>query len=127
MNQRTVSATEYEAVAKIANQYVEAVRVGNVDMLVDIFHKNAIAYGTVDGKLVGGTSNPAIDFIEKYGKSTELVSHIDVLDITPTTAVVRILMEKDAIESDCNGYLTLIKLDTGWTVIAKVFHQFDKK
>lgn len=94
-------------------------------MLVDIFHKDCVTYGTVNGELIGGAGNPTADFIINYGKSPEIVSHIDVLDITPTTAVVRIVMEKDAVGSDCNDYLSLIKLDKGWTVIAKVFHQFD--
>ena len=126
MSQRTVSADDYKDVTRVAAQYVEALRIGSVDMLADIFHKNSVTYGTVNGELVGGSGNPAADFIKNNGKSPEIVSHIDVLDITPTTAVVRIVMGNDAVGSDCNDYLTFIKLDTGWTVIAKAFHQFDK-
>ncbi|MCF5393095.1 hypothetical protein GIV99_28895, partial [Pseudomonas syringae] len=47
------------------------------------------------------------------------------LAITPTTAVVRVDMEKDAIGADYNDYLTLIKIDDSWKVIAKVYHQFE--
>jgi len=122
-----VSAEEYNNIVNLATKYVEALRIGNVDMLADIYHKDCVTYGTVDGKLMGGgDGNPTADFIKNYGPSPEIVSHIDVLDITPTTAVVRIVMEKDAVASDCNDYLSFIKLETGWTVIAKVFHQFDK-
>ena len=110
----------------MAAQYVEALRSGSIDALADIFHKDAVTYGTVDAKLVGGAGNPTVEFIRQNGKSPEIDSHIDVIDITPTTAVVRIVMEKDAIGSDCNENLVFIKLDEGWTVIAKVFHQFDK-
>lgn len=127
MNQKTVSADEYKEVAGVAANYVEALRIGSIDMLADIFHKDSVTYGTVNGELVGGgSSNPAAEFIKINGKSPEIDAHIDVLDISPTTAVVRIIMEKDAIGSDCNENLLLIKLDAGWTVIAKVFHQFDK-
>lgn len=125
MNKRTVSAEEYNEVVRLANKYVEALRIGSIEMLDGIFHKDCVTYGTVNGELMGGTSNPTADFILNYGKSPEIVSHIDVLDITPTTAVVRIVMEKDAVGSDCNDYLSFIKIDKGWTVIAKVFHQFD--
>lgn len=122
-----VSAKEYKDVVNIVAKYIEALRIGSIDMLMNIFHKDSITYGTVDGKLVGDrASNPAVDFIKTYGKSPEIEAHIDVIDITPTTAVVRIIMEKDAIDSECNENLTLIKLDQGWTIIAKVFHQFDK-
>lgn len=126
MNQRTVSANEYNEVANIAAKYIEALRIGNVDMLADIFHKDCVTYGTVNGQFMGGASNPTADFINNYGKSPDIVSHIDILDITPTTAVVRVVMAKDAVDSDCNDYLTFLKLDGSWKVIAKVFHQFDK-
>lgn len=126
MNQRTVSANEYNEVVNIATKYIEALRIGSVDMLADIFHKDCVTYGAVNGQLIGGANNPTADFIKNYGKSPDIVSHIDVLDITPTSAVVRIIMAKDAVDSDCNDYLTFIKLDQGWKVIAKVFHQFDK-
>lgn len=126
MNQRTVSAEEYNEVVQLAAKYVEALRSGNVEMLADIFHRNCVTYGTVNGELMGGAGNPTSDFIINYGKSPEIVSHIDVLDITPSTAIVRIVMEKDAVGSDCNDYLSFIKLEKGWTVIAKVFHQFDR-
>ena len=127
MNQRTVSAEEYNNVVNLTAKYIEALKTGNVDMLAEVYHKDCVTYGTVEGKLMGGEgSNPTVDFIKNYGKAPDIVTHIDVLDITPTTAIVRVVSEKDAVGSDCNDYLSFIKLDTGWTVIAKVFHQFDK-
>lgn len=124
VNQKKVSANDYKEVTNVAAQYVEALRIGSIDMLADIFHKHAVTYGTVNGELVVGTGNPTVDFIKANGKSPEIITHIDVIDITPTTAVVRLVMEKDAIGSDCNENLMLIKRNDGWTVVAKVFHQF---
>lgn len=124
MSKIMASANDYNEVAGIAAKYITSIRTADIDMLADMFHEKAVAYGTVDGELVGGEGNPAIEFIRKNGKSPEIEYHIDVLDITPTTASVRIVMEKDAIGSDCNANLLLIKLNDVWTVIAKVFHQF---
>ena len=124
MIKKTVSAKDYEDVAGIAAKYVEALRQGDVDVLAELFYANAVTYGTVDGRLVGGAGNPAADFISTYGKSPEIESHIDVLDITPTTAAVRIVLEKDAIGSDCHENLLLVRLDKGWSIVGKVFHQF---
>lgn len=125
MSQNMVSVNEYDDVTNVIAKYVEAIRIGNIDLLADIFHNNAIACGTVNEEFVGGSgSNPAAEFIKQNGKSPEIVSHMDVLDITPTSAVVRLVMEKDAIGADCIAYLTLIKLDGSWSIIAKVFHQF---
>ena len=126
MSSKMVSANDYKDVTNVAAKYIEALRTGKVDMLDDVFHRDAVTYGTVNGKLVVGSGNPTADFIKINGKSPEIDFHIDVLDITPTTAAVRIILEKDAIGSDCNENLLLIKLDECWTVVAKIFHQFDK-
>lgn len=41
MNQRNVSPEEYNNVVKLATKYVQALRIGSVDMLDDIFIKIA--------------------------------------------------------------------------------------
>jgi hypothetical protein len=50
---------------------------------------------------------------------------IDVLAITPTTAVVRVDMERDAIGDDYTDFHTLIKLDGTWQIIAKGFPMYE--
>jgi hypothetical protein len=126
VNKKLVPANEYKAVTSIVARYIEALRVGNVDMLSESFNKNSVTYGTVDGKLMGGARNATADFINEHGKSPEIEAHVDVLDMTPTSAVVRVVAEKDAVDSDSIEYLTLIKIDGSWTIFAKVFHQFDR-
>jgi len=127
MSQKITPDNDYDEVINAASKCIEAVRTGNINILGDIFHEDCVTYGTVDGKLMGGgDGNSTVDFIKNYGPSPEMISRIDVLDITPTTAIVRIANEKDAVDSKCNDYLSFIKIDNHWTVIAKVFHQFDK-
>ena len=82
-------------------------------------------YGFTNGELLGGPIKNLFDFVQKNGKAPEITTRLDVLAITPTTAVVRVDMEKDAIGADYNDYLTLIKIDGTWKVIAKVYHQFE--
>ncbi|MBJ7263656.1 MAG: nuclear transport factor 2 family protein [Burkholderiaceae bacterium] len=126
MNQKKASVSEYRNVKDTIAKYIDSLRTGSVDRLTDTFHKNAVTYGTVDGGLVGGAdTNPVADFIRVNGKSPDIEAHIDVLDITPSTAVVRVVTENDAIGTDCIEYLTLIKLSEAWAVVAKVFHQFE--
>jgi hypothetical protein len=55
----------------------------------------------------------------------DIKTHIDVLAITPTTAVVRVDMEKDAIGADYTDFHTLIKMDGNWRIIAKVYHMYE--
>ena len=83
-------------------------------------------YGLSNGTtLLGGPISNLYDFVRQNGNAADIKTHIDVLAITPTTAVVRIDMEKDAIGADYNDFLTFIKLDGRWQAIAKVFHQFN--
>ena len=126
MSKQPVSISAYQEVITTVSRYVEAVRSGSVDGLKETFKSDSVTYGFVGGELLGGAGNPTIKFIEAYGKSSELESHIDVLDMTPVTAVVRLMTEKDAIGTDCCEYLTLVKGDQGWVIISKAFLQFDK-
>jgi hypothetical protein len=49
-----------------------------------------------------------------------------VLAITPTTAMMRVDMENEAIGADYTDFHTLIKLDGTWHIIAKVYHMYEE-
>ncbi|UZE09160.1 nuclear transport factor 2 family protein [Pseudomonas sp. B21-053] len=124
-NIKAVPTSEYNAVIATANQYVEGLRVGSTEGVAQAFHKDAVMYGFTNGELLGGPIKNLFDFVQKNGSAPEITTRLDILAITPTTAVVRVDMEKDAIGADYNDYLTLIKIDGTWKVIAKVYHQFE--
>nr|WP_180205586.1 nuclear transport factor 2 family protein [Pseudomonas sp. SbOxS1]NYU05715.1 nuclear transport factor 2 family protein [Pseudomonas sp. SbOxS1] len=124
-NIKAVPTSEYNAVIATANQYVEGLRVGSAEGVAQAFHKDAVMYGFTNCELLGGPIKNLFDFVQKNGSASEITTRLDILAITPTTAVVRVDMEKDAIGADYNDYLTLIKIDGAWKVIAKVYHQFE--
>ncbi|MFJ7315536.1 nuclear transport factor 2 family protein [Pseudomonas sp. NPDC098747] len=124
-NIKAVSTAEYNAVIATTSQYVEGLRVGSADSVAQAFHKDAVMYGFTHGELLGGPIKNLFDFVNKNGAAPDITTRLDVLAITPTTAVVRVDMENDAIGADYNDYLTLLKIDGAWEVIAKVYHQFD--
>ncbi len=125
-NAKVVSVDEYNAVIEAARHYVDGLHTGDAETVAKAFHKDAIMYGLAGGKsLLGGPIGNLYDFVRQNGSAPDIKTRIDVLAITPTTAVVRIDMEKDAIGADYNDYLTFIKLDGRWQAIAKVFHQFN--
>lgn len=74
---------------------------------------------------MGGPIENLYDFVRSAGPAPELKGRIDELAITPTTAVVRIDMEKDAAGACCNDCLSLIKLDGRWQAVSKLSHQFN--
>lgn len=124
-NIKAVTTHDYNAVIETASRYVEGLREGSVATIKQAFHEEAVMYGFTNGQLLGGPISNLYDFVESNGKAAEITTRLDVLAITPTTAVVRVDMEKDAIGADYNDYLTLIKIDGDWKVIAKVYHQFE--
>ena len=124
-NIKAVATAEYNAVIAVAQKYVDGLRTGSAEGVAEAFHKDAVMYGFTNGELLGGPISNLFDFVNKNGKAPEITTRLDVLAITPTTAVVRVDMEKDAIGADYNDYLTLIRIDGKWQVIAKVYHQFE--
>jgi Putative lumazine-binding len=124
-NIKTVPTKDYEDVVATVSKYVEGLSVGSVTDISQAFHKEAIMYGFTDDKMLGGPIKNLYDFVEKNGTAPDIKTQIDILAITPTTAVVRVDMEKDAIGADYTDFHTLIKLDGTWRIIAKVYHMYD--
>jgi hypothetical protein len=124
-NIKTVPTKDYEDVVATVSKYVEGLSVGSVTEISQAFHKEAIMYGFTDDKMLGGPIKNLYDFVEKNGTAPDIKTQIDILAITPTTAVVRVDMEKDAISADYTDFHTLIKLDGTWRIIAKVYHMYD--
>jgi len=123
-NIKIVPTSDYNDVIETASKYVEGLRIGSVEGVSEAFHKDAVMYGITNGELLAGPIKNLYDFVGQNGSAPEIQTRLDVLAITPTTAVLRVDMENDAIGADYNDYLTLIKLEGQWKVIAKVFHQF---
>ena len=124
-NIKAVPTTDYNNVIAVAQKYVDGLRTGSVEQIAEAFHQDAVMYGFTNGQLLGGPIDNLYKFVAQNGKASQITTHLDVLAITPTTAVVRVDMEHDAIGADYNDYLTLLNIDGNWKVIAKVYHQFE--
>ena len=124
-NIKTVPTKDYEDVVATVSKYVEGLSVGSITEISQAFHKEAIMYGFTDDKMLGGPIKNLYDFVEKNGTAPDIKTQIDILAITPTTAVVRVDMENDAIGADYTDFHTLIKFDGTWRIIAKVYHMYD--
>lgn len=124
-NIKNVSTQDFEDVIATVSKYVDGLRSGNVDSLSQAFYADAVMYGLTNGNLLGGPIKNLYDFVKSNGTAPDIKTRLDVLDITPTTAVVRVDMENDAISANYTDFHTLIKLDGTWHIIAKVFHMYD--
>jgi hypothetical protein len=66
-NIKTVPTKDFEDVVATVAKYVEGLRVGSVNGLVQAFHKDAVMYGLTNGELLGGPIKNLYDFVEKNG------------------------------------------------------------
>lgn len=122
---KSVKTDDFKAVIATVQQYVDGLRIGSSPEVAKAFHNDAIMYGFAGSSLLGGPIKSLYDFIDTNGSAPHISTHLDVLAITPTTAVVRVDMEGDAAGVDYTDFHTLIKIDGSWTIVAKVFHAYD--
>ncbi|MEV7135613.1 nuclear transport factor 2 family protein [Arthrobacter sp. NPDC093128] len=124
-NIKVVPTQDYDDVISAVSEYVEGLRVGSSKGVAQAFNPDAVMYGFTNGKLLGGTIRNLFDFVDQNGSAPDIKTRLDILAITPTTAVVRVDMENDAIGADYTDFHTLLKQDGRWTIIAKVYHQYE--
>ncbi|KAF7545332.1 hypothetical protein G7Z17_g9258 [Cylindrodendrum hubeiense] len=125
-NIKTIPTSEYEEVIRIVQEYyVDGLRVGSTATVAKSFHKDATMYGlTLDGDLLGGPVKNLYNYMDQHGDAPKIKTRLDIVGITPTTAVVKVDMENDAAGSDYTDFHTMIKLDGKWQIVAKVFHTY---
>ncbi|KAF1317461.1 hypothetical protein FI667_g14765, partial [Globisporangium splendens] len=126
-NVKTIATQEFDNVIATAQKYVDGLRIGSSKAVAQAFHQDAVMYGFTDGGLLGGPIQNLYDFVDTNGDAPEIKTRLDVLAITPTTAVVRVDMEKDAAGVDYTDFHTLIKINGSWVIVAKVFHASNKE
>lgn len=124
-NLKIVPTSDYDAVVSTAQAYVDGLHAGDADATMSAFHKDAVMFGFTNGELLGGTARNLHGFVAENGAAPDIKTRIDVLAITPTTAVVRVDMEKDAIGADYTDFHTMLKEDGVWKIVAKTYHQYE--
>lgn len=122
-NIKAVPTSDYFAVIEVVDNYVAGLRVGDSTQVANSFHTAATMYGySPDGALLEGPISNLWSYIDTHGAAHNIVAHSDVISITPTTAVVKVDMERDAAGVNYTDNHTLLKQDGKWLIIAKVFH-----
>ncbi|KAF1326187.1 Rnase h, partial [Globisporangium splendens] len=120
-----VTIQETRDAAAAAQQYADGLRTGNIKAVQDVYHQDA----TISG-LPSDATHPVVcpikslyDNIERHNGAPEAQTRVDVLAMTPTTAAVRVEIETGG-NDDYIDFLTLVKIDGKWTIVAKVFHAY---
>lgn len=117
--------SEYGVVAALLDRYYEGLYYGNADLLSQVFHP-AATYATAAGgellrlgladylPVVAKRESPA-SLGEPYGFELESIAFAG-----PTTALAR--MRSTMLGKRFVDFLSLLKIDGEWRILAKVFH-----
>lgn len=125
----SVSVSDYEAVVQAVEEYyVAGGRTGDRSLIEHIFHPDAIMGGyELDGTRSLGSWKQLMDYISQYGGSENIKTRVDVVAMTPKTAIVKLEMENSPSGVTYTDFHTLMKFDHRWKIIAKVFYAHAEK
>lgn len=113
---------DYQEIKDVVMQYVNGCAMGDVDLAKKAFHKDAVMYGYLNGKLCAGSIDALYGAIEQLGADSGTQSEVDVMEIAGTAATVRVVLE-DWHGMGFTDFHSLVKMDDKWQIVAKIFHQ----
>lgn len=120
-NKHQNSVEDYQAIMTVLKNYVNGLQEGNVGILKQSFHTEAIMYGYWESYFVEGGINNLYDSVTKHGSAPHLVAHIDILYKAKDIALARIVYERNAAEKDGEDLHSLIRVNGEWKIISKLF------
>ncbi len=119
-NSRT-NVSEYDAIAKTVQHYIDGARSGKGDDMKPAFHKDATIFGYAGTDLFAGPIQQLFDWSDENGAATGLQAKIASIDLIDTVATVRLELD-DWTGHRYTDLFTLLKVDGEWKIMNKVFH-----
>jgi hypothetical protein len=121
MSEAPTSVSEYDAIAKTVQHYIDGAKSGRGDDMKPAFHPDATIFGYVGPDLFAGPIQQLFDWNDENGPATGLQARIAQLDVEGTIATVRLEMD------DWTGHrftdrFNLLKVDGEWKIMNKVFY-----
>ena len=126
MNNVPTKVSEYDAIAKIVQHYIDGAKSGRGDDMKPAFHTDATIFGYVGGDFFAGPIQQLFDWNDDNGPAAELQARIASIDLIGTVATVRLEL------NNWTGHrftdlFTLLKVDGEWKIMNKVFHLHAKE
>jgi hypothetical protein len=121
MSSGAVNISDYEAITKVLQHYIDGARSGKGDLMKPAFHSDATIYGYVGPDLFAGPMQNLYDWNDENGPAPDIVSRITHFDVVGTAASVRL-------ESDnwtghrFTDFFNLLKIDGQWKIMNKIFY-----
>ncbi len=112
--------SEYDAIARTVQHYIDGAKSGNGDDMKPAFHKDATVFGYVGPDLFAGPVQQLFAWNDENGPATELQARIASVDVTDTVATVRLELDNWTGHRYTDMF-TLLKVDGEWKIMNKVF------
>lgn len=114
---------ECQAIVEVLTKYIDGCKQARSSIMKPAFSDKATMFSVDgDGKLTGGAIQTLFDGIDSgFRPSPEAQGVIGRVDIVGTAASVRI--DANDVSGVCfTDFFHLLKVDSQWTVISKIFH-----
>ena len=121
MSNVPTDVSEYDAIAKILQHYIDGAKSGKGDDMKPAFHKDATVFGYVGADLFAGPIQILFDWNDQNGPATDLKPRIASIDLIGSAATVRLELENWT-GHRFTDLFTLLKVDGEWKIMNKVFH-----
>ena len=121
MSNAPTNLSDYDAIAKTVQHYIDGARSGRGAEMKPAFHKEATIFGYIGSDLFAGPIQKLFDWNDQNGPATGLQARIASIDIIDTISTVRLELD------NWTGYrftdlFTMLKVDGEWKIVNKVFH-----
>jgi hypothetical protein len=121
MSNAPARLSEYEAIARAVQHYIDGGRSGRGEDMKPAFHPDATIFGYVGDELFAGPIQGLFDWNDQNGPATELQAHIASIDIFGTVATVRLELDNWT-GHRFTDLFTLLRVDGEWKIMNKVFY-----
>ena len=118
--------SDYDAIAKTMQKYIDGSRHGKSDLMRPAFHPNASFFGYAGEQLAIGTDF-LFDWVDRNGPAPDIEPRMVSVDILESIAVVHLEVSgwSGALAGSgvrMSDLFTLLKTPQGWQIIQKAFH-----
>jgi len=117
--------TDEEQIHEALGLYIESGRQANSKIMKPMTHGDATMYWAADGRITGGPIQELFDRIDARDPSPDVTHEIHALDITETTAIVRVELDNWG-GKKFSDHLSFIKTEQGWKLMHKIFYHHEK-
>jgi hypothetical protein len=121
MSSAPTNLSEYDAITRTVQQYVNGGKSGRTADMKTAFHPEATIFGYIGADLFAGPIQKLFDWNDQNGPATELQGRIASIDIIDTIATVRLELDNWT-GHRFTDLFTMLKVDGEWKIMNKVFH-----